>query len=69
MLSMDALDLSLSNLIQIVKMRTSAGFIPSYAAGVHILTSSHYSHALTPSHFDVLLLWMVGLYKVDILAT
>ena len=33
MLSLDALDLSLSNLIQIIKMRTSAGFIPSYSAG------------------------------------
>ena len=33
MLSMDALDLAFSNLIQIVKMRTSAGFIPSYSAG------------------------------------
>lgn len=32
-LSLDALDLSLSNLIQIIKMRTSAGFIPSYTAG------------------------------------
>lgn len=32
-LSLDALDLSLSNLIQIIKMRTSAGFVPSYAAG------------------------------------
>ena len=33
MLSLDALDLAFSNLIQIVKMRTSAGFIPSYSAG------------------------------------
>ena len=33
MLSLDALDLSFSNLIQIIKMRTSAGFIPSYSAG------------------------------------
>ena len=33
MLSLDALDWSLSNLIQIIKMRTSAGFIPSYSAG------------------------------------
>ena len=33
MLSLDALDLSLSNLIQIIKMRTSAGFIPSYSSG------------------------------------
>lgn len=32
-LSLDALELSLSNLIQIIKMRTSAGFIPSYSAG------------------------------------
>ena len=33
MLSLDALEWSLSNLIQIIKMRTSAGFIPSYSAG------------------------------------
>jgi len=33
MTSLDALDLALSNLIQIIKMRTSAGFIPSYSAG------------------------------------
>jgi len=33
MLSLDALDWSFSNLIQIIKMRTSAGFIPSYSAG------------------------------------
>ena len=33
MLSLDALDLSFSNLIQIIKMRTSAGFIPSLNAG------------------------------------
>ena len=33
MLSLDALDWSLSNLIQIVKMRTSAGFIPSLSMG------------------------------------
>jgi hypothetical protein len=35
MLSLDALDLSFSNLIQIIKMRTTAGFIPSYSAGTH----------------------------------
>lgn len=33
MLSLDSLDWSFSNLIQIIKMRTSAGFIPSYSAG------------------------------------
>lgn len=33
MLSLDALDWSISNLIQIVKMRTSAGFIPSLSMG------------------------------------
>jgi hypothetical protein len=33
MLGMDALDLSFSNLIQIIKMRTAAGFIPSFTAG------------------------------------
>ena len=33
MLGLDALDLSVSNLIQIVKGRTSAGFIPSIHAG------------------------------------
>jgi hypothetical protein len=33
MLGMDALDLSFSNLIQIVKMRTAAGFIPSLSSG------------------------------------
>lgn len=33
MLSLDALELSLSNLIQIIKMRTSAGFLPSYSSG------------------------------------
>jgi len=33
MLSLDAPDLAISNLVQIVKMRTSAGFIPSFASG------------------------------------
>ena len=33
MLSLDALDLAFSNLVQIVKMRTTAGFVPSYASG------------------------------------
>jgi len=33
MLSLDALDLAISNLIQIIKGRTSSGFIPSYSAG------------------------------------
>ena len=33
MLSLDALDLSFSNLIQIIKGRTSSGFVPSYASG------------------------------------
>ena len=33
MLGMDALDLSFSNLIQIIKMRTAAGFVPSFTAG------------------------------------
>eukprot|EP00936_MAST-01D_sp_MAST-1D-sp1_P001464 g1464.t1 len=33
MLSLDALDLSFSNLVQIVKMRTTAGFVPSYSSG------------------------------------
>ena len=32
-LSLDNLDLAFSNLIQIIKMRTSAGFVPSYTAG------------------------------------
>ena len=35
MLSLSALDLALSNLAQVVKMRTSAGFVPSYSAGTH----------------------------------
>ena len=33
MLSLDALDLAVSNLVQIVKMRTTAGFVPSNSAG------------------------------------
>ena len=35
MLSLDAPELAVQNLIQIVKMRTTAGFIPSFSAGTH----------------------------------
>eukprot|EP00041_Stephanoeca_diplocostata_P022284 m.529731 g.529731 ORF g.529731 m.529731 type:complete len:1108 (+) comp22020_c0_seq2:118-3441(+) len=33
MFSLDALDLAISNLVQVIKMRTAAGFIPSLSAG------------------------------------
>lgn len=74
MLSLDALDLALSNLIQIVKMRTSAGFIPSYSAGTlksrdrtNPPVTANILHKITQRWGEARTKWVVELLFDDLL--